>query len=110
MHSVRRLFLQAVLLVFFSSFSVARMLYLWNRTWQESTLKVPPSNDLASGEEGNNDGDNCIEIHPPLSKESLEEIFVEYKNALWVVASVGWFGCCPTAACRKTHDLVKCKG
>ena len=72
---------------------------------------VAPTNYLASGADGDdgdndNDGDDYIEIRSPPSKRTLEEVFVEYGNALWVVAAVGGFGCCPTVATSNTMYAI----
>mmetsp|Transcript_48922 Transcript_48922/g.118444 ORF Transcript_48922/g.118444 Transcript_48922/m.118444 type:complete len:912 (+) Transcript_48922:2-2737(+) len=69
-------------------------------------VPVTPTRDLADDANEANDENNYIEIRPPPSKRSLEDVFVEYGNALWVVAAVGGFGCCPTVATSNTMYAI----
>ena len=51
-----------------------------------------------------------VEIRAPSAKKSLEDIFVEYGYALFVVAFCGGFGVCPTVATSNTMYAIGAEG
>jgi len=50
------------------------------------------------------------EIRAKATRRTLEEIFIEYGYALFVVAGCGGFGCCPTVATSNTMYAIGADG
>jgi hypothetical protein len=83
------------------------------RSSNASSLAVhggPPDADPKQRTHSKSQQNDYIEIRAKPSQKDLEEIFIEYGYALFVVAFTGGVGCCPTVATSNTMVRVIISG